>query len=92
MSCRGWNSLDVGGCEADFIDPSRDIRVPVYWPQHQVNAYVQSGMDEGLKAARLQSVRVELVEALGVCLQEPDAVERWLRGDEAFEGVVDEPR
>ena len=26
MSCRGWNSLDVRACEADFLDPTRLAR------------------------------------------------------------------
>jgi hypothetical protein len=84
MSCRGWNSLDVGGCEADFLDPSRGVRVPVYEPQYQVNAFVQDGMASGLGAAGLQHDHVELAEALGVSLEIADAAERWLRGERLF--------
>ena len=84
MSCRGWNSLDVGGCEADHLDPSRGICVPIYMPQHQVNACVQEGMVAGLRRAGLEHERVELVAALEIALETPDAAARWLAGEPVF--------
>ena len=89
MSCRGWNSLDVSGCEAHFLDPSRGVRIPVYGPQYQINAFVQDGIACGLRAAGLQHDRVELGEALGVSLEVADVAERWLRGECLFTAAVE---
>jgi hypothetical protein len=88
MSCRGWNSLDVSGCEAHFLDPSRGVHVPIYGPQYQINACIQDGMATGLGAAGLQCDRVELAEALGVSLEVADAAQRWLRGDRIFAAAL----
>jgi hypothetical protein len=84
MSCRGWNSLDVLGCEAHHADPSRGVRVPVYGPQYEVHALVQEGLSSGLTAAGLEGERVELVAALKIALEDERAAERWLAGEPVF--------
>jgi hypothetical protein len=84
LSCRGWNSLDVSGCEGHFLVPSRGVNVPVYGPQYQINAHVQAGITAGLGTARLQQVRVELVDALRISLEVPHAATRWLCGEQLF--------
>jgi hypothetical protein len=88
MSCRGWNSLDVHFCEADFLDPAQVNRGPIYFPQHEINAYVQEGMTAGLQSAGLPHERVELVAALQVALDVPDARARWLAGERIFDVAV----
>jgi hypothetical protein len=88
MSCRGWNSLDVRACEAHYLDPERQIRGEIYGPQHEVNVYVQAGMAAGLQAAGLPHDRVELVAALQVALDVPDAETRWLAGERIFDVAV----
>jgi hypothetical protein len=88
MSCRGWNSLDVQACEADFLDPSRLARTTIYAPQFQINAHVQEGMAAGREAAGLPHDRVELVAALRIALGTPDAEARWLDGEPIFEDAV----
>ncbi len=87
MSCRGWNSLDVQGCEAHYLDPTQLTRVPIYGPQHQISAYIQEGMTAGLMAAGLPHQRVELVAALHIALETPDALARWLEGEAIFEAA-----
>ena len=87
MSCRGWNSLDVQGCEAHYVDPTQLTRVPIYGPQHQISAYIQEGMTAGLMAAGLPYHRVELVAALRIALETPDALARWLEGEAIFEAA-----
>jgi hypothetical protein len=89
LSCRGWNSLDVATCEAHFVDSGRALHVPIYEPQHHVNALVQEGMGAGLAAAGLESDRVELVAGLAIALGQTDAAERWLRGERVFAAAQD---
>jgi hypothetical protein len=85
MSCRGWNSLDVRVCEADYLDPTQQTLGAIYGPQHEIHIYVQEGMGAGLQASGLQHERVELVAALQVCLDVPDVQDRWLAGQRLFD-------
>jgi hypothetical protein len=89
LSCRGWNSVDLSGCEADFREPAAGVRVPIYEGQYLVNAYVQAGVVDGLRTGDVQADRVELQEALGVALEKTDAAERWLQGERVFEAARD---
>ncbi len=84
LSCRGWNSLEVSHCEADFHEPSQGTRAPIYEPQRQVSAYIQAGMSGGLQAAGMQHDRIELAEGLKVAIEVADAADRWLRGERLF--------
>jgi hypothetical protein len=88
MSCRGWNSLDVRGCEAHHIDPRRGVRVPVYGPQYEIHLLVQEGLSAGLAAAGLESERIELVAGLEIALEDERAGERWLAGESVFTRAV----
>jgi hypothetical protein len=91
LSCRGWNSLDVSGCETHLRDPSQGIRVPVYEAQYQIGAFVQLGLTRGLQSAGLQHDRVELPDALAVALSLNDAASRWLGGEKVFEPAAECP-
>jgi uncharacterized protein len=88
LSCRGWNSIDVSGCESDFHDPSQDMNVPVYGAQYKVNAFIQLGMNQGLDAVGLQHDPVELAEAIDIALQTDDPANRWLCGERIFDPAV----
>ena len=88
MSCRGWNSLDVQACEADFLDPTRLARTTTYAPQLQIHAHVQEGMAAGLEAAGLPHDRVELVAALRIAVGATDVEARWLDGEPIFEDAA----
>jgi hypothetical protein len=88
LSCRGWNSPEVSRCEADFHEPSRGTRAPVYEPQRQISACIQAGMSDGLQSAGLQYDRIELAEGLRVAIEVADAADCWLRGERLFVAAV----
>jgi len=83
LTCRGSNSTNVSQCE-QFLEPRNKAMIPMYVPQHRLTAFVLDGMRAGLQEIGLKGDLLELTAALGVCLEVPDAAERWLAGEAVF--------
>ena len=81
-TCRGFNSSDVGKCEASL--KHRDVKIPVYAPQYLTFAHAHLGLRQGLADAGLGSTHLELTAALRIALRTPDAVDRYLAGEPVF--------
>lgn len=81
-SCRGFNSRDVGKCEASL--KHRDVEIPVYAPQFLMFAHAHLGLRQGLADAGLGSTHLELTAALRIALETPDAADRYLAGEPVF--------
>lgn len=88
--CRAFNSLDVAACIKSF--GGKDIHATVPTNGTQLNATQQAwlGMLAGLKMMGLEHRVVELGEAVLLLLREPDAGERWARGEHVFRRVETE--
>ena len=83
LKCRGGNSADATLCRRNF-EKVEDTPLPVYLPQLYLADHIQRGLDSALSAAGLVSRRLELVATLRILLKVPDAVDRWLSGEDVF--------
>jgi hypothetical protein len=82
LTCRGFNSEDADRCEA-FLQ-SRTVRVPAHEPQLRLHTFILDGLRAGLSEAGLKADLLDLTAALRIALDEPDAQERWLAGENMF--------
>jgi Fe-S-cluster containining protein len=83
LTCRGYSSSDARSCEL-ALDHTRGVRVPIYWPQQRLAAFVLDGLRVGLENSRLDGELLELTAALRIALEAPDLEERWLSGEKVF--------
>jgi Fe-S-cluster containining protein len=83
LTCRGFNSSDARACERSVTERTA-VEVPVYPPQHRVNAFVLDGMRAGLEESGIKAELLELTAALRIALTVPDAAERFLQGERVF--------
>jgi Fe-S-cluster containining protein len=83
LTCRGYSSSDAASCER-ALDPSSGVRVPIYWPQQRLAAFVLDGLRVGLEESRLDGELLELTAALRIALETSDVEERWLAGERVF--------
>jgi Fe-S-cluster containining protein len=83
LTCRGANSRNARQCER-FLKQRGDVDIPAYTPQHRMTTFVLDGMREGLAEAGLKGDLLELMPALRIALEVPDAVNRWLAGEPVF--------
>lgn len=83
LSCRGYNSVDVGRCRQYAARPG-SVTIPVYTPQQEIAAGLRAGLAAGLEAVGLQGEFGELVAGLRLVLETPDVGERWLSGERVF--------
>ena len=83
--CRTWHSFDVAKCEASYNHPEAPVTPPAYKPLLVMALYVESGVEEGLFHSGLDPHTVDLVPALWLAFNVPDAGARWLAGEDVFE-------
>jgi len=92
ISCRGWNSLDRGLCDADLAEPSRGAVARLNLTQHVLAGRVAEGLTAASHALGLEHRRLDLVRGLQTALADLGAAERaWRSGTDVFgEAVNDE--
>jgi hypothetical protein len=83
LTCRGYSSSDALSCRR-ALDHTSGVRVPIYWPQQRLAAFVLDGLRVGLEENRLDGELLELTAALRIALEEPDVEARWLDGERVF--------
>jgi hypothetical protein len=88
LLCRGWNSLDARACERWLHDPTSPA-APIHAASHEVANAVLAGLGLGGREVGLDATPLELVAALRVALENPDAAERLLAGDPLFQPARD---
>jgi Fe-S-cluster containining protein len=84
LVCRGWNSVDVNDCIRKGEHPEESIREKGLGPQLAVADFVRQGLEEGLKSSRLDGDVCELAYGLEIALDNLDAGERYLAGENVF--------
>jgi hypothetical protein len=58
--------------------------VPQYGPQQRLTTLILDGVHSGLAEVGLKSEPLELAAALRIALTVPDAIDRWLGGENVF--------
>ena len=83
LTCRGYNSYDPGACRA-AVETGRVGAVPMDAAWHRSHTFVLDGLRAGLAEAGLDGRLLELIPALRLALDTPDAGSRWLSGEPVF--------
>lgn len=85
-ACRAHSSLSLEACEAGFRGETEEIPVPDY------TNVLRGGYEQALSAALhhrgLPTFSYEMSHAVLVALRDPDAEEKWFRGEDVFAGVA----
>jgi hypothetical protein len=87
LTCRGFNSMNVEQCRADF--ERAESNIPTFALQYDVGVGCIKGVMGGLAALDLQPSTIHLAPALLAVLREPDLPERWLAGEPVFRAFED---
>jgi Fe-S-cluster containining protein len=86
LACRAFASFSLPKCEEAFRTGGVDIPTPA------INGVLRRACNQalwsGLAAVGLPFTLYELNHALLVALENPDAEQRWLRGEDVFAGVT----
>ena len=88
LVCRGYNSYSWVACVQELKHPRSWKGVPHDEAQRDIRSNVLDGLIAGLKDGGLRSEALELIAALSIALDQPDAGERWLAGEPVFEAAV----
>ena len=78
LVCAGWTSIDVSACERHFADPGTEPAAPMHAPSYELANAVLAGIGWALKERGLDAAPLELIAALRIALERPNAGERWL--------------
>ncbi|WP_437766631.1 YkgJ family cysteine cluster protein [Sorangium sp. So ce281] len=76
--CAAWGSLDVAACERHFAAPASIPTAPMHRPSYEVANAVLAGLGWAAKEQGLDAAPLELIAALRIALERPNAGERWL--------------
>jgi Fe-S-cluster containining protein len=83
LVCRAMHGLDRERCAAELRRGSL-AGSQYYAHRHEIAVSVSAGLQEGCKAAGLQSKTLNLTRALHDFFTQEKAVERWINGEEVF--------
>lgn len=89
--CRAFNSVDVALCIKVFTEERGGTQVELNPIQHRNLQQSWMGIIAGLKMSGLEYRVVDIAAAALLLLEEPDAAERWLKGEHVF-AKVESPR
>jgi Fe-S-cluster containining protein len=84
LIARGIASVDVNKCIERNAHPEGNVKVPIIRPMRDLAFSMREGVQEGLSELGLPSYDVVLGLALLVVLENPDAPEAYLRGEDVF--------
>lgn len=92
LPCAGWVSLEVDVCKRGYetTEAGAEVFPETYPPQHETYRAVQAGMGLGVAQEGLDGSVLELIAALRVALDRPNASERWAQGRQVFSPAHDE--
>jgi hypothetical protein len=84
LLCRGWTSLDAAACARHFADPDAAPVAPAYAVGYELACAVLGGLGRATLDAGRDGALLELVAALRIALEVPDAAGRWDAGRPVF--------
>ncbi len=88
LTCRGMHSLDRDACEKDDATPGKKNPIPQYEDHKSITRSIAIGLHLGIAENKLEPQELELGSALLQILTNPDAIERWIKGEKIFEDAA----
>lgn len=86
LMCRAMHALEAGECEKAW--KSQDLTpVPHYAHRHEIILAISRGLLDGCRSMGCQAGAVDLAEAVKDFYQEPNPLERWIRGESVFRSL-----
>ncbi len=79
LVCRSWTSYDAGACEGYWEAPSGRLTPPQYAVGYELTQAVLAGLGKACFSAGRDGTPLELIAALRIALERPNAGERWHR-------------
>ena len=87
IPCRSWNSADASRCEEWFRGEDLLATVPVDQWQRQLATATATGMLAAWNKLGYKEVSLDLTLALDIAIADDRIAERWLEGENVFEGA-----
>jgi Fe-S-cluster containining protein len=88
FTCRAHTSMSVDQCDAAARDPDRHTPIDKHPAPASIFGMAKSAITVACAEAKLDPRSFELTSAVSVALDEPQAAERWARGELVFEAAV----
>ncbi len=89
FACRGANSFDAAVCKRAVTERAPQT-VPAYGPQLRIASIARGAITFGGAAGGIDARPLELVAAIRIALERPNARERWASGMPTFSQAIDE--
>ena len=90
LVCRSWTSFDAAACEAYWRAPSGKLTPPQWAVGYELAQAALAGLGNACFDAGRDGSPLELVAAMRIALERPNAGERWHRRLPVFSGAKDE--
>jgi hypothetical protein len=92
LPCSGWVSLQADVCKRAYENtaPGVDLTPETYVPHYEIYHSLQAGMGLGVAQEGLDGSVLELIAALRIALDRPNATERWAQGRQVFSQARDD--
>lgn len=84
FTCQAFNAYDAKACEQRKIHGDETIAILGYAHPRRISDRVHMGFQQGLSDVGLDSHLLDLTPALLIALTQPDARDRWLKGEAVF--------
>lgn len=81
MRCRGHTSLDAGACEKACKTPDDALNIPTDGLIQPISTVFTLGQDQAFRELGYDAESYELVSAVAVAANSPDAALRWMKGE-----------
>jgi Fe-S-cluster containining protein len=88
LTCRAHTSLSLAQCEAAARDPERRTPIDKHAAPAAVFGLAKSAITVACAEANRDARSFELTNAVAIALNEPNAAERWARGEPVFDAAV----
>ncbi|HTQ04237.1 MAG TPA: YkgJ family cysteine cluster protein [Polyangiaceae bacterium] len=88
FTCRAHTSMSLEQCEAAAADPERRTPIDKHAVPASIFGMAKSAITVACAEGNLDARSFELTNAVNVALNEPNAGERWARGEPVFDAAV----
>lgn len=91
VTCRSHLSFDATACEKDMLNPGAEVLVPQSGSLKELRSDLFQQLGNNEASQGIVPGSYELIQALGIVLDTPDATARIIGGEEVFRPAVARP-